>query len=571
MMTIQTIALNKLVPSKDNVRKTGTTDGIAELAASIAAHGLQQNLNVKPTGNDRYEVVAGGRRLRALKQLAKEGLLAKNAGIPCRVIDDGENAAEISLVENALRLAMHPDDQFEAFQQLVDGGLGIEDVAARFGVTPAVVERRLKLAKVSPKLRAAFRKGDLTLEQMMAFAVSDDHAQQEEVHANLSNWRSSPRDIRDALTQQAVALTHPLAVFVTAEAYVAAGGVILRDLFDAGNEGYMPDRMLVLRLADEKLRTAMAAIEAEGWKWVSSEVERDYSVSYGRVYALACADDAGDGAERFDPEDMARAGAMLRVARDGGLTVDRGLVHPDDLPKAPQRATKEPKESGDLPASIIRDLTSHRTAALQAAMMCNTVVALAATVATLARPLFYDAHTLSCLDISLRPTLAAKTVAVEDDCAAHAALAHDAEMWGDRLPNNPDELMDWCVAQPQDVLLELMPYCAARSLNAITDNPEVASSRLAEADWLASHLEVDMAAQWTPSVEGFYGRLNKATMVYIAKEAQAKVAVRLDEVKKDTAARYLKVAMEGNGWLPPVFCKEPPKQVEEAEGVAEAA
>ncbi len=73
MTTIQNIALSKLVPSKANVRKTGTDEGIAELADSIAAHGLQQNLNVRETDKGRFEVVAGGRRLRALKMLVKGG------------------------------------------------------------------------------------------------------------------------------------------------------------------------------------------------------------------------------------------------------------------------------------------------------------------------------------------------------------------------------------------------------------------------------------------------------------------------------------------------------------------
>jgi ParB family chromosome partitioning protein len=132
MNTIQTIPLNKLVLSKANVRKTGADEGLEELAASIAAIGLRQNLNVREADKGRFEVVAGGRRLRALKSLVKEGLLAKDAEIPCRVMTADEDAAEISLTENTLRLAMHPDDQFVAFQQLVDAGNAIEDVAARF-------------------------------------------------------------------------------------------------------------------------------------------------------------------------------------------------------------------------------------------------------------------------------------------------------------------------------------------------------------------------------------------------------------------------------------------------------
>jgi hypothetical protein len=62
-MNIQMIPLNRLIPSPANVRKTGTCLGVEELAASIAAHGLLQNLQVRPAKGGKFEVAAGGRRL----------------------------------------------------------------------------------------------------------------------------------------------------------------------------------------------------------------------------------------------------------------------------------------------------------------------------------------------------------------------------------------------------------------------------------------------------------------------------------------------------------------------------
>ena len=82
---------------------------------------------------------------------------------------------------------MHPADQFEAFQKLIDvGGLGIEEIAARFSVTPAVVKQRLKLAAVSPALMARYRDGELTLDQLMAFTLTDDHGRQFEIWEQLT-------------------------------------------------------------------------------------------------------------------------------------------------------------------------------------------------------------------------------------------------------------------------------------------------------------------------------------------------------------------------------------------------
>jgi ParB/RepB/Spo0J family partition protein len=160
--TVTEIALNKLDVAAANVRRTGRGNGIEELAASIAAHGLLQSLVVRPTLDDsgapigRYEVVAGGRRLAALKRLAKRKAFGKTRPVPCRVLD-GEDAGEASLAENVVRLDMHPADQFEAFARLhQDGqGLGIEDIAARFGVSGHTVRQRLRLSAVSLRLLRA--------------------------------------------------------------------------------------------------------------------------------------------------------------------------------------------------------------------------------------------------------------------------------------------------------------------------------------------------------------------------------------------------------------------------------
>src|SRR5690349_3878070 len=186
-MTIQYIPLTKLVPSPDNVRKTGGLSGIEQLAASIAAHGLLQNLQVKPNAKGLFEVAAGGRRLAALKLMAKQKKIAFDFLVPCNALDH-DNPAEISLAENEMRHAMHPADQFDAFKALADQKMSDDDIAARFGVSVAVVRQRLKLARVSPKLIALYREEEMTLDCLMAFAISDDHKQQEKVWKDLPTW-----------------------------------------------------------------------------------------------------------------------------------------------------------------------------------------------------------------------------------------------------------------------------------------------------------------------------------------------------------------------------------------------
>lgn len=547
------IPLARLMASAANVRKTGAKDGIAELAASIEAHGLRQNLNVRPAPEgDRFEVVAGGRRLRALRLLAKQKKLPKDATVPCIVLSADEDASEISLVENTLRTSMHPDDQFGAFQSLIDGGIPIEDVAARFGVTPTLVERRLKLAKVSPRLRSLFRKNMLTLEQMMAFTVSDDHDEQERVWKDLPEWSRDPHTIKAALTREAVRFDSPLARFVGLDAYVAAGGTVMRDLFDEGSEGFANDRLLLLTLAATLLNGLAETVKAEGWKWVKAEVERDYSVPYRRIRPATT--DDGE-APAFTAEDMATAGVIIRIGRDGTAEVDRGLMHPDDVAK-PEPADDEREavhaEKGDLSTALIEDLTAHRTAALRLELARNPKVALAATVHALAAPLLYGPMTAAtALELRLSSGALESRVTSPDDCPAHQAMQEEAAQWVAAVPSLADEFFGWCLDQTPETLLGLLAFAAGSSVNAIQGRQERArSTRLAHADALAEAVTLDMGKHWQPSVAGFYGRLTKSALVNIVTEARAELPVNLSTVKKPEAARYVAEAMAATGWLP---------------------
>ncbi|RUT81135.1 ParB/Srx family N-terminal domain-containing protein, partial [Mesorhizobium sp. M7A.T.Ca.US.000.02.2.1] len=148
-MSTTTLPLSQLVVSPKNVRpKPGD---VTALAASIAAQGLLQNLVVSPTENGTYQVDAGGRRFAALTLLAEQGKLAADFPVPVIVIS-AEDATAASLAENVQRENMNPVDELNAFKQLVDEGFTIDRVADTFGVTPLVVQRRLKLVAAAPEL-----------------------------------------------------------------------------------------------------------------------------------------------------------------------------------------------------------------------------------------------------------------------------------------------------------------------------------------------------------------------------------------------------------------------------------
>ncbi|HCF3279219.1 ParB N-terminal domain-containing protein [Pseudomonas aeruginosa] len=361
-----------------NVRKTPRMS-IPELAASIQRVGLLQNLIVIASADgEHYEVAAGGRRLAALKLLAKKHRISKEWEVPCLQVADG-TARTASLTENVQREAMHPADQFEAFAALVAEGRPIEDIAADFSVTPLVVQRRLKLANVSPRLMDDYRADAVTLDQLMALSITDDHAAQESAFYDAPTWQRQPSALRDRLTEREIdAYRHPLVRFVGLDTYEAAGGGIRRDLFAEGDAGvYLTDAALLDRLAQDRLAGIAATIRAEGWAWVDAtpgvthadlhafqraprerrepnkreaqrieKLQEKMQAIGEAVDAAMDADDEDkadalqeegealgeqlqaleDGLQDYSPNVMAAAGAIVTIDRNGEAAIHRGLM-----------------------------------------------------------------------------------------------------------------------------------------------------------------------------------------------------------------------------------------------------
>ena len=380
------IPLNKLKKSPNNARKTPHSEAsIGAYAASIAAKGILQNLVVEPeldadgAATGFYFVTIGeGRRLAQLLRVKRKEI-KKTEPIRC-IVDTTNDPHEISLDENVTRENMHPADQFEAFRKLAEErGYGAEEIAARFGVTPHVVRQRLRLGAVSPRLMEVYRNGDLALDQLMAFAITEDHARQEAAFERLSYNRDAST-IRRLLTETHVAATDRRAVFVGAEKYAEVGGTILRDLFTEDRGGYFEDVALLDMLVLAKLgREADAVMEAEGWKW--AQVFFDYPHSHGlrRLYPqtveLSAQDQAALDAAKgefdsltaqherdeelpdevdarfgeleaeierlegrrlaYDPADIARCGAFVILNHDGSVRIERGFVRAEDEKQEP--------------------------------------------------------------------------------------------------------------------------------------------------------------------------------------------------------------------------------------------
>lgn len=298
------------------------------------------------------------------------------------MIDTANDPAEISLDENVNCENLHPADEFERFRELSENrGWGAEEIAARFGITAHVVKQRLRLGAVSPKLIQVYRDGGLTMEQLQAFAITDDHARQEQVYENLS-YNREPWIIRRDLTASNVGASDRRAVFIGPEAYAEAGGYIIRDLFTEDRGGFYEDAALLDRLVLGKLEKTAAEIqEAEGWKWVSAYIDWPHAHGMRRTYAQAVGlseeeEAAYDAAQEehkrltaewedadvdlppdvdqrfaeleaeieridgkrhaYDPDEIGRGGVFVVLNHDGTARIERGFIRPEDEAPEPE-------------------------------------------------------------------------------------------------------------------------------------------------------------------------------------------------------------------------------------------
>lgn len=593
--SLKTIPLCQLRPSPANIRKTYPRAHIAAMAADIARRGLLENLVVYPVKSGRsltYEVDAGGLRYAALKLLAKRRKIARNAPVDCRVLAKDANRTEVSLAENAVRLALHPADEFEAFAKLVRAGQSETEVAAVFRVTPAFVKQRLKLATLSPRLIGAYREGSMTLDQLTAFTLSDDHAVQEALWFERPYANLPPAFIRQALTEAKVRASDPRARFVGLKAYEARGGVILRDLFDTDDEGYLADGMLLETMVAEKLEAAAQAVRGEGWQWVEVHPMLSWSqlAAFDRAETVEAPlkkseakqltawrkrretliaqlenEEDEDGLEQLEAlesdiapleakarawpdNEKARAGAIVSIDHAGGLIIERGLVRSSSVRQArTEDGEARSVQDAGYSRALREDLSQVRTAALRIAVTERSDVAMIALVHALAGKLLYDGPSDSCFGLSASQTrLEAKMLegskAQDVFQQRHTALL-------DRLPER-EALWSWLTQLDLGGQLDILAHCLALTINAL-EHPSAPPGKRADADMLAGAIQLDINSWWRPGAEGFFNRLTRSQIMDAVREGVSpEAAQRLGKLSKLALAKEAERLLRDGTWLP---------------------
>lgn len=611
--------LNKLKRSPENVRKGGHSEAVIEQrAASILAKGLIHLPVVKPErrpdGSETgYALVTAGegRRL-ALRLLAKRKLIPKTALIRC-LVDEANDASEVSLDENIARNPLHPADEFDAFlDQSERLGRGAEEIAARFGVTAAVVRQRLRLAAVAPDLIARYRAEDLTLDQLMAFAVCEDHDRQRQVFEAYPH--AHPSAIRRAMTERTVQADDRRVRFVGVDAYVAAGGTVIRDLFTEDRGGYLSDVTLLDRLVGAKLADTAAALQAEeGWKWAQSHLDYPHGHGLARVWpkpvepsperlalreeyqalseewgevedlpphvaarlAALEADLADDAAEAYDPDDLARAGVWVVLGYDGRPRIERGLVRPEDEVVEPESepedvgadegadgmgaeegpaAADDEEADGDprapLSAKLVAELTAHRTAGLRLALANDPDLALVALTHVLVLGAFHGVGRASCLEIRIDSAFLPEHGEGVKTSPAYEALEARHGQWARQVPDAPEDVWDFVVGLDHDSRASLLAFCVARSLDAVRAFGGRGQA-LAHADVLATATGLDMTAFWSATEDRYLARVTKAhVLAAMAEAVSPDTAQRLSGLKKAELVAAAQPDLVKARWLP---------------------
>lgn len=607
MNVIITVPLHALRLSNLNIRRTGGKD-IAALAASIKAEGLLQNLTaarIPPNMAeecDHYDVIAGGRRLRALWHLRDAGHLPADHPVPVNVVS-AAIATEIGIAENTIRERMHPHDEFVAFRDLAAKGESNEAIGAKFGVTPLVVERRLRLANVAPEILHAFREDRLTLDQMMAFALTDDWDAQMRIFTSIQNLASlRPDRIRHLIAEREIPTNDKRVRFVGLQTYLDAGGALRRDLFDEAGGGYCLDENLLDQLSTEKLMQAAADVRSEGWSFAeivgeapwefrgkhntidppprdatdeeTAELDRlkarlrwledntDFDEDDAACEEAESANDRINELEEslvgeYTPAQKAIAGAMLYINHDGALRIERGLLpkgapKPSGAPKANDPAQGTTPAPAALSDALHRRLTAHRTIALQSGLMANANVALAAlTHALLADLHRHQQRGTSALQVRATNIIDSPAELAFEDVAnsehrKRVIAALDDLSTTLRVPKRAAELLPWCLHQNRDTLCAVLAAVSVMTVNATT---HLAGQH--ESDWLAAALDLDMADYWQPTAKTLFSITPKAIGMEAVREVHGDAAAeRLVPLKKDAFAGECERLLARTGWLP---------------------
>ena len=601
------VPLASLIKSPLNVRTVPySAESVSELADSIKGVGLLQNLVVHALPGDRYGVAAGGRRLAALNMLAERGILTADWPVRVKVIPQ-ELATAASMTENGHRRDMHPAEQIAGFRAMAQEGKTPAQTGDLLGYSPRHVQRMLKLADLAPVILDALAEDRITTEHCQALALENDTARQVQVFeaACQSGWGGKPdvRVIRNLITESEVAVAgNSKFRFVGADAF--SPDELRTDLFSDDEGGYV-DRVALDAALLEKLQAVAEHLrEAEGWEWCAGRMEP----------VGECREDAGTYCSLPDPEAvlteaeeerlnelmtrydvlenqceesdlleaemklmrcMAKVRAWTPEMRSGSgvvvswcygnVCVQRGVQLrseddvADDADRTEQVQEKASVEEISLP--LLTKMSSERTLAVQAALMQQPDKSLALLAWTLCLNVFGSGAYSSPVRIYLECGHYSLTSAAPSGKEGTAFMALMAEHFrlAALLPDEWERDMTTFLSLSQEVLLSLLSFCTACSLNGVQTR-ECGHTSRSPLDSLETAIGFHMRDWWQPTKANFFGHLKKPQIIAALNEAGLSGAARdAEKMKKGDAAEHAEFHMKDNRWVPGWMCAPHPQ------------
>lgn len=600
--------LAKLILSPMNPRQEVAQAEVEELAESIWTAGLIQSIAGLADTEGNAEIVAGGRRLRALKHLAEKHpdlatIRPELANPLVMLAPDATTARAWASLENVARRDLQPAEEIRAYGKMAEAGSVPSIIARAFAVTEKHVYRRLALADLPAPILDALAAGEISLSMAAAFTISNDAAHSLEVLDQCRGKSWSDYQLKNALRPESIKGSDRRALFVGMDAYKEAGGTIAGDLF--AEETYLENAALLDSLFSEKLESALPHVTAQGWKWaevradvtsfgwypqqeakieqlhrVRGELTEEQAERYDELAELAngdVLDEEGltelatlrsvmDGG--FTDEQKAVSGVVLYVNTDGEIRAAEGLVRPED--KAEARAAgiirggrndddgADDKPKSPISNALADDLARAVTGARQHAALRDPDMLLALLAFQLTGKMGYrHAFGIRTETVSNNPTTGAE--GYELDARLTASADRPADPWDSDLAK---AFRAFRKKGSEHVMAEL-----TRHLAALLTGGDDKLKGLIDKEVKASPREV-----WTPTAANLWNRVpgtyrqqvwrnlldlkeDHPTATTFAKMKKAEQADRLEKLFTDPAFREAqgvtaKQAERIGQWLP---------------------
>lgn len=618
---VQIFPYSRLSHTDLNTRIIPHTDReVEEMADSIQAMGILQNLIGAELPDGTIGIVGGEGRRRGTGILVMRGVLdADTPFVPVKVLPV-EMAVAASMIENGRRKNMHPAEQIIGFRTLQQEGKTASQIGALMGYHPRHVQRCLKLANLAPSLLDALARDEISLEQCEVLTLADTHERQEQVWKEaVEKWRDpAVQTLRKMVTDDKMAISHPMFEYVGEEAYTAAGGTLAADLF-SDKESTFADAALVKSLLAGKLTVLAARVKQEqGWDWAEYRMtELSFCGEDGELYRFAMPkavlteeeqkrvselEEQRDATETCDDEyelqqqiddiyceaeyreatPEFRAAHGIWVSWDGNnFRVQPGIRKLTDEDRAEEEQARQEREKNVIryttpdipadayPATLVKAMSAERTLAVQAELAGRPDVSVALLTWTLCLALFDRTHgkrsqPLKASVSSNQYHLASLAPSGEEGKALTALNAQKKALQA-TLPENWHLDFTWLLSWSAEQVNTLLGFCAAHGINGIQERMYNHTQK-SELDGLEAALDFDLRKWWQPDAESYFGKL---TISQIGKAyEEAGLSARAGEVvklKRRDAAKAAEQDLNAQGWLPDWMVRTAPAaEAEEA-------